>query len=502
MEITNNQSTFNVKKPHLLDNQIFNGISLVLTLFITVLSLGFIQGPFNSLENKAITQHSTPLGIDVEYGKPHLNFAGLSERVESLVNNCSIITPNAGSWSIERVVNGRLKQYKDLGAESVLLHTQQGNQVHACYFNADKFQAKIQEMGGRFVELSCEHEFLDDIQTVDGYTHVGRRIASDENFMDLMEYVGDASELRIKENRYARGIIFDQTAPRGNAWGHFGISHSPQPEKNKLVYQGKPMWCNSQPHSIFRTPELQDETSPIQMTEKPINHDRFNDHVVVLSTNAQANVFSEISSAEILHFLSLGFNVMIYDHAGKGLSTGLNTEERMSQDAEAVGHFLTNEKGYPQEKMMFKGQCSGALPLSHAAQKFPRSAVWIDQAPQNYQDPIDQQMGKRLKLESTSPKLSLYKTLVAQFLPRFNVTENLKSTQAKQIYTIGTPDAKGMGGDQVVPQKHVDAFHTHMDAAGGVVIPLIGSRHVGKWWEFPSTRAAVYDYLFRSDDIV
>jgi len=140
MEITNNQDSFNTKSEHSIKRRIVSGLTLILTLFITICTLGFIKEPFNNLEGKTITQHSLPLGIDLEYGKPNHEFAGLSERVESFINNRSIINPNAGSWSVERVVNGKLRQYKDLGAESVLIHTQQGNQIHACQKSGPAFR--------------------------------------------------------------------------------------------------------------------------------------------------------------------------------------------------------------------------------------------------------------------------------------------------------------------------------------------------------------------------
>jgi hypothetical protein len=248
-------------------------------------------------------------------------------------------------------------------------------------------------------------------------------------------------------------------------------------------------------------------SSPLfRVEETPIETDGLENQggVVVLSMN-QTNSFSSYSH-EVLTFLFNGVNVLVYDNAGKGISRGKNSEYSMTEALRSAGDFLVKTKGFTEPQIIFKGQCAGGLPTSEAGKMFPRSHVWVDQAPRTFSGTAENMFLVKSEDFSKRQSTSLFGRVIsgaASLLPIFSpvvrgvtsiafpsydVVENLQQNQGKHIYTIGVPDPKGHGGDQLVPKSHVDAIRAQILSEGdrGLFIGMPGATHVTDWWIDPS----------------
>lgn len=251
-------------------------------------------------------------------------------------------------------------------------------------------------------------------------------------------------------------------------------------------------------------------TSPLfRMNETGVNpaEGRENSGVVVLSMN-QSNSFASYSH-EILTFLFNGVNVFAYDNAGKGLSRGKNSEAGMTATLRGVGEFLRDTKGFRQEQVMYKGQCAGGPPSSHAGVLFPDSHVWVDQAPRNYAETAanmasvkSEDLRERAERQEDSylargvqfiasylPSLSPGVQAVSScFVPSYDVINDLQQNRGMHIYTIGVPDEGGFGGDQLVSVAHVEAIRHHLGGdKRGLFLPMPGATHVTDWWRDSNT---------------
>lgn len=233
---------------------------------------------------------------------------------------------------------------------------------------------------------------------------------------------------------------------------------------------------------------------------------------VVLSMN-QTNSFTQYTH-EILNFLLEGVNVLTYDNAGKGLSSGTNSQEGLKRAVELCGEYLLS-MGVSEEKIMFKGQCAGGLPSSEAAKTFKKSHVWIDQSPRNFSglagDIYAGIIAEKAKEESDgslgsfglsilnatsailSPLISLSSRLL---LPSFDIIDNLNKNNGMQIYSIGVPDEKGQGGDALIPVQHREEIKEFLSAKpNGRYFPMPAATHVTDWWLNPDTSEGVKKIL-------
>lgn len=226
--------------------------------------------------------------------------------------------------------------------------------------------------------------------------------------------------------------------------------------------------------------------------------------VVVLSMN-QSNSYTQYSH-EILTFLLEGVDVLVYDNAGKGLSKGCLNQQELTEAVETCGNFLMNKLGYPEDKIIFKGQCAGGLPTSEVARSFTKAHFWIDQAPNNFTDLVGEASNGILQTKAENKNNAflskgLYSilgissalffspvasTVSSLALPSYNVMENLKANQGIQIYTIGIPDDRGYGGDQLVPISHSLKIKEMLEKReNGFYLPMKGAVHVTDWWIDP-----------------
>ncbi|MBA2729024.1 MAG: hypothetical protein H0U49_12740 [Parachlamydiaceae bacterium] len=234
---------------------------------------------------------------------------------------------------------------------------------------------------------------------------------------------------------------------------------------------------------------------------------------VVLSMN-QNNSYTQYSH-EILTFLLKGVNVLAYDNAGKGLSTGDNSQSGLKEAVEICGDFLKQKKGFAEDKILFKGQCAGGLPSSEAAKTFPQSHIWIDQSPRNFsgvaadiyagviKDKLEENKDDFFKqkffsiLNDASKIINPVVTVASKLiLPKFDVIDNLSLNKGSQIYTIGVPDTKGQGGDKLVPDQHKEEIHKYMSTNQKAhYLPMPGATHVTDWWLSPTTHTVAQNVL-------
>ena len=226
--------------------------------------------------------------------------------------------------------------------------------------------------------------------------------------------------------------------------------------------------------------------------------------VVVLSMN-QTNSYTQYTH-EILTFLLSGMDVFTYDHAGKGLSVGSNSERGLLEAIYLSGIFL-KETGYDESQILFKGQCAGGIPTSAAPSFFPQCHVWVDQAPSSFSRvavKIFKEMVEEKKrhsgffsfLSKTMKVIEPVASVLTQLVfPTIDIIKEAKKGSGLFIYSMGVPDQDMKGGDQLVPKQDIDET---IDALGSLdkktlFLPIVGGTHVTDWWVDP----ALYDKTMR-----
>jgi len=245
--------------------------------------------------------------------------------------------------------------------------------------------------------------------------------------------------------------------------------------------------ARAEERQVDRLPIFQIITAPISRLN--LSEDR---GTVVLMMN-QSNSFASYSH-EILTFLFAGINVVAYDDPGKGLSQGKCAEENLTEAARAIGKYLLNHQKIRQNQILFKGQCFGGLVASEASKIFPASHVWVDQSPQNFPGAAE----KWLENSKKAPTFltSFLSGIISPILPSYDVVENLKHNHGLQIYTIGVPDEKGNGGDQLVPILHRDKIETWVRRYPmGSYLTIKGGTHVTDWWIDPQVNKSAHEVL-------
>ena len=92
--------------------------------------------------------------------------------------------------------------------------------------------------------------------------------------------------------------------------------------------------------------------------------------------------------------------------------------------------------------------------------------------------------GKALSLlpRLVAPALGFASLMIS---PSYDVVTNLQQNQGKHFYTIGVPDERGCGGDQLVPASHVEAIRDQILSEGdrGLYLEMVGATHVTDWWK-------------------
>jgi hypothetical protein len=284
---------------------------------------------------------------------------------------------------------------------------------------------------------------------------------------------------------------------------------------NMISYEGKVYFLeNPAVEQAMNFMEMKDlkGLGSITLSSRPIIQPKLDAEraTVVLSMN-QTNSFASYSH-EILTFLFAGVNVLAYDNAGKGLSEGSNSEQGMTEAIRSAGQYLREEKGLRQNQILFKGQCAGGLPSSEAAKMFPASHVWVDQAPNTFSGTakgIALQKAKEASEDTNDSSwlktfsgiipyvAPLVSSVASLALPSYNVVDNLKENHGIQIYTIGVPDEKGYGGDEMVPSWERDEIEKAVRLNPmGHYLTITGGTHVTDWWLDPGVAKSV-DKIFK-----
>ncbi|WP_420421753.1 alpha/beta hydrolase family protein [Simkania sp.] len=225
---------------------------------------------------------------------------------------------------------------------------------------------------------------------------------------------------------------------------------------------------------------------------------------IVLSMN-QTNSFVSYSH-EILTFLLMGVDVVVYDNAGKGLSVGLNSHQGMVEAVDVIGRYLIEGKGVDPDRVLFKGQCAGGFATSKAMERFG-SHGWIDQAPRTFSGSAADMVEKKAKeaAEEKGGWLSTLSSIVPYakpiiraassiMLPSYDVVDSFAKTDpsAVKIYTIGVPDDKGYGGDEMISPEERDSIKEALKTdPNGHFLTITGGTHVTDWWMDPNVLESV-----------
>lgn len=255
---------------------------------------------------------------------------------------------------------------------------------------------------------------------------------------------------------------------------------------------------------LYHLPSVRVSTTPVQAK---VDGTRA---TVVLSMN-QTNSFVSYSH-EILTFLLMGVDVVVYDNAGKGLSKGLNSHQGMVEAVDVVGRYLIEGKGLDRDRVIFKGQCAGGFATSKAMERFGTHG-WIDQAPQTFSgtaaDIVEKKAIKAAEERggwvSTLSRLVPYtkyaiKATSSMFLPSYDVVDSFSKTDpsAVKIYTIGVPDERGYGGDEMISTDERDSIKEAVKRdPNGYYLTITGGTHVTDWWTDPAVLQRVTDIFAR-----
>lgn len=322
-----------------------------------------------------------------------------------------------------------------------------------------------------------------------------------------------------KEPKTSRAYVFDgdPTPLRRLFSSHFQKAKGLKIENSSwtlALYQGKVYFVENQgvashleyiDHKrLGRLPSVQVLTTPIRPQTEG------NRATVVLSMN-QTNSFVSYSH-EILTFLLMGVDVVVYDNAGKGLSAGLNSHQGMVEAVDVVGRYLIEGKGLDRDRVIFKGQCAGGFETSKAIERFGTHG-WIDQAPQTFSGSAGDLVERKVN-GAADKKGGWYSTLsrvipytkfaitaaASMLLPSYDVVDSFSKTDpnAIKIYTIGVPDEHGYGGDKMISIDERDAIKEALEHdPNGHYLTITGGTHVTDWWTNPSVLERVTDIFAR-----
>jgi len=414
-----------------------------------------------------------------------------------LIQRKSLMRGAIRNWDPDRIKNGKLEQFKSMGAESLRLNSPRGDSLHACYFSADKFDQEIEKMSGKIQDISIDHPFLRGTKPIelkkDGEEPcpgiiISSQAALDEGFQAFckdMKYTilqdnsSENAQYILVPNAYNQapeksvdgwtveeaGIydgafeIFNPQYLQGKAIV-FDDPNKIDPENfilkesqlQQITYGGETFMCDAGLAQVLGRFDRKCKGNYEFLNIKKETPDRaaLHNKTAILTTH-QTGTFTA-TSPEIIRFLLLGVNVFSYDNAGKGLSTGRNTKTHMTDAILRSGEFLKRNKGFQESDLIFKGVCAGGLPTSEAAKLFPESTVWVDQSPENIRDAsarlIERELpaasreaiGREMHLSESSKRVRVTAALTSLFA-NFHVAENLGTKRSgHSIYTIGTED--------------------------------------------------------------
>lgn len=98
--------------------------------------------------------------------------------------------------------------------------------------------------------------------------------------------------------------------------------------------------------------------------------------VILFSHGNAENIGDQIET--IRPFRQLGFDTLVYDYAGYGLSTGEPTEQRVYDDVRAMYRYLIERKGYAPGEIVLYGRSVGGGPTAQLATEVVCAAVVLE----------------------------------------------------------------------------------------------------------------------------
>lgn len=495
---------------------------------------------------------SEETGIDYEVGlRSDPSRKGLGSRSVSYINNRTIMRGATRNWDPDRIKNGKLKQFKEMRAESIRLNSPKGNSLHACYFSAANFDQEIAKMGGKIQDITFDHPFLKGTQPVtltkEGEEELcsGVRIsyeaAEDEGFQAFCEemkytilrdnsseeesYIlipkahSLAEETSLEGWTIEEATVYDGTFEIFNPQylqGKAIVFNDPgkidpdnfilkESQLQQVTYRGETFMCDAGLASVLGrfNRKCKGDYEFLQIQKNDPDREAMHNKAVVLTTH-QTGTFTA-TSPEIIRFLILGVNVLAYDNAGKGLSSGRNTKGRMTDAIWRAGEFLKRNKNIQESDLIFKGVCAGGLPTSEATKLFPKSTVWVDQSPENIKDATarliqrelpaasKKAVQRELHLDENAKRARTAARLTSLFA-NFHVARNLKEKRpGHSIYTIGTED-------YLVSKASSGRIRSALEQnPNGHFVSLPDGGHLAPWWNWGDRAMEIEGILRRSD---
>lgn len=542
---------------------------------------------------KMDTGTSTRVFQPQSFGKKEAE-ASYGTEAASFINSRAVLRGATIDWNKERLIEGKLGQYQQIGGEPLTLTTKTGDRISAFHFDVRNFHQEIERMGGQAtsLEIQMNHPFFERAQPVKLTTTASTfnsdavripystdlesefknpgefmqfckemkyelfledgmqpfQVASWWHFNSMKQNLillpsSDARLLKVATHPEAIRItdtrelgpafdFFQKEPLRSNAYvfdeqyaekvsalfsGALNGGNGLKIENsswNMIRYQGKVYFIEKptveSALSLVESRHLM-RLGTVSVSSRPVTQPKLDAEraTVILSMN-QTNSFASYSH-EVLTFLFAGVNVLAYDNAGKGLSEGSNSQEGITEAIRSAGKYLMTEKGLRQNQMVFKGQCAGGLPSSEAGKMFPASHVWVDQAPQTFSGAAKGIALKKAKAASEDETTGWLKTFsgvipyvaplvsgaASLVLPSYDVVDNLKHNHGIQIYTIGVPDERGYGGDEMVPIWERDEIEKAVRLNPmGRYLTITGGTHVTDWWTDQNVAKSV-DSIFK-----
>ncbi|WP_420421751.1 hypothetical protein [Simkania sp.] len=141
--------------------------------------------PVNSDENKT-TEVAATTGLETatstrvfktkEFGKQEAT-GSYGTGLASFINSRAVLRGATIDWDKDRLISGKLDQYKQIGGEPLTLTTKTGNKISAFHFDVKNFHQSIEKMGGKAtsLEVQLNHPFFERGEPIkvktDGSTH-------------------------------------------------------------------------------------------------------------------------------------------------------------------------------------------------------------------------------------------------------------------------------------------------------------------------------------------
>ena len=527
-------------------------------------------------------------------------FTKIGDSIKGAINKRTTVKAAAKNWDKERLLNGRIKKFQELGGKGLKLQTEAGDSIVGCYFNLSHFYEKVKNMGGvpGKIRLISNHPFFEKAEPVILHSVIEERDFSGIKipYEDTLEEYFRNPETFIafcKKNNYQ--AIWEDTLSEVTPAGYFFASRKKniilvKNSKQKDISRLKSSTCFSiQPRKNFNRvesrifkaqsksseaiifdkniDELQESflkeaaekesitwellpygDSTILLRENPFLGDQIKaiekgklhtspifdlkidktenlelnrsdkKGIVVISPHQYNNAASY--PEEISQFLLMGLDVLAYDHPGVGLSEGYVTEKGLREGIFSVGNFLTENLGFQENQIIFKGECGGGIIASEASKKFPEAHLWADQSPLNYWETTESFLKNALEdLEDEKGilnkityvmfyiglhyLLSSISKIMQILLPNIDIKKNMQNSQGLKIYTIGTPDEKGEGGDEYVLEKHIQEIQeTLNNLKGGYFLEMKGQGHITHyWWAQQKVKDQIY-HIFQEKNLL